>query len=85
MSRRGKALTALCGALTYCTKVLAVRWDIMSPKQFEILRERAWLTGYGMDGLLFPLEEEELRNHAPGAWERFANYEFITLWKYQGT
>ncbi len=74
----------LSGALTYYTKVLPARWDLMTPKQFEVLSQKAALNGYRIYALLFPFEEQEFLKNAPGAWEKISNYEFVTLWKYQG-
>jgi hypothetical protein len=74
----------LSGALTCYTKVLPVRWDIMAPKQFDLLRQKAALNGYGIYALLFPFEEREFRKSAPGACEKIASYQFVTPWKYQG-
>jgi 4-amino-4-deoxy-L-arabinose transferase-like glycosyltransferase len=73
------------GALTYYTKTLPCMLEALKPGQFEELRQKAALRGYGMFALLFPSEEGLLSQFAPGAWTKIATYKFITLWKFQGS
>ena len=70
----------LSGALTYYTKTIPCTLDSLKPGQFEVLRQKAALRGYGLYALLFPFEEEKIQKFAPGPWEKIANYSFVTLW-----
>lgn len=73
------------GALTYYTKTLPCMLEALKPGQFEELRQKAALRGYGVFALLFPNEEALLPEFAPGAWTKIATYKFISLWKFQGS
>jgi hypothetical protein len=70
----------LSGALTYYTRTQPCLFDALKPGQFEALRQKAAVQGYGVYALLFPYEEAELPKYAPGPWAKIATYRFVTLW-----
>lgn len=69
------------GALHYYSSLTPVRWDLMTPDQFELLRAHASIHGYSWYALLFPFEAEVFRRRASGEWTQIGAVEQVTLWR----
>jgi hypothetical protein len=73
----------LSGALTFYTHFPICLWDSLRPQSFFLLQQKAALRGWGLYALLFPSEEKEFQNFAPGPWEKIESYRFVSFWQYK--
>jgi hypothetical protein len=70
------------GALYYYTDFPILRWELVSPAEFESFRALLRKTGRPICALLYDLEEREaLRDKCPGPWIELFRFKNISLWK----
>ncbi|HEY1251427.1 MAG TPA: hypothetical protein VGH97_09575 [Thermoanaerobaculia bacterium] len=80
----GKALVVgmeFSAAVRYYTRLTPVRWDLLSPDAFAVLRARAAANGYRILGAVLPHEANRAASAAPGEWRFIENVGLASLWE----
>jgi 4-amino-4-deoxy-L-arabinose transferase-like glycosyltransferase len=75
----------MSGALKFYTQRLIVRWDMVEPSQWILLKERARERGYQWYALLMQFELEDAQKRMPGKWEKIGTVEQVSLWRIDAT
>ena len=71
----------MSGAIKYYTQRMILRYDLIAPHEWEIVRRQAHDRGIELYALLAPFEIEEARRQLPGAWAQLGRVQGIELWK----
>ncbi len=80
----GKALVIgmeFSGAIRFYTNLTPVRWDLLTPESFVVLRAKAAENGYRVLGIVFPHEAHSAAARAPGNWRFLGGVGRASLWE----
>ena len=80
----GKALVVsmeFSAAVRFYTRLTPVRWDLLTPNEFALLRAKAAESGYRMLGIAFAHETHRAAMAAPRSWRYVASAGHATLWE----
>ena len=73
------------GAIFYYTKLTVVRWDVLSPAEFERIAAACAAAGRPLYASLYSFEIKEqgaFPRHLPGRWTQMAAVHDTTIWRY---
>jgi hypothetical protein len=75
------------GALLYYTKFTFIRWDMMSPAEYQRIAAACAATGRPVYAALFPFEIEDpawgaFRQHLTGHWTQIGAVREVTIWRF---
>jgi hypothetical protein len=68
------------GTLDYYTRRPVLRWDLMAPEQWEVIKKRMTEQGRPLYALLQEHEIEDAKKAAPGKWKELGRMNPISLW-----
>ena len=71
----------MSGALKFYTDRHIVRWDVIAPNQWQLLKDRARERNYQFYALLMQQELDEAQKRVPGKWIQLGTVRHISLWK----
>lgn len=70
------------GSLYFYTDFPVLRWDFLSPRQFEDYRQAFHSVGRPLYAMLFPGEDNDaLHRRMPGKWDKLDEIHGITFWR----
>jgi hypothetical protein len=75
------AAKEMSGALKFYTQRLIIRYDLVGPSQWLLLKEHARAREYQWYALLMPFEIEDAQKRMPGKWEKIGTIEQNSLWR----
>jgi hypothetical protein len=73
------------GALFYYTKFTLVRWDVITPGEFERIAAACAAAGRPVYASLYRFEieqQEGFKKHLPGHWTQIASIDDTSVWRY---
>ncbi|GEM_PF-166433 len=71
----------MSGALKFYTQRPILRWDMVTPDQLKLLKERVAERGYQWYALLHPHEVEDAQKRLPGKWVQEGTLRHVSLWR----
>jgi hypothetical protein len=81
------ATMQISGALFYYTDYTLVRWDMISPADFQRIAAACTAAGRPIYAVLFPFEIEDadqkaFQKHLTGHWTQIGAVRFVSIWRY---
>jgi hypothetical protein len=73
------------GALKFYTRRPTLRWDLVTPDQWQLLKNRAAERGYEWYALLQPHEVEDAQKRLTGKWVQIGKLRHMSLWRIETT
>jgi hypothetical protein len=73
------------GALFYYTDFTLVRWDMITPADFQRIAGACVVAGRPIYAVLYPYEIDEwhaFRDHIPGPWTQVGTVRQVSIWRY---
>ena len=71
----------MTGAIRYYTNRYAVRYDMIDPDKFQVLRAHAALTGHRWYALISDFEQEEFRGRTGAEWTEINRWKDVALYR----
>ena len=71
----------MSGALKFYTQRPILRWDMVTPDQWKLLKDRVAERGYQWYALLHPHEVEDAQKRLPGKWVQEGTLRHVSLWR----
>jgi len=71
----------MSGALKFYTERPILRWDMVEPEQWPVVKKHAAERGYRWHALLHPFEIEDARSRLGGRWIKLGMFNQVSLWR----